>query len=238
MVTYIETLDFGRVRVIKRRGSRSMRIAVSQTGEVRLSIPYRISTEDGIKFLNEKKNWINKHKSEPTYLEDGAQIGNNHTLKILVSKNSKTTSKIIGNQIIVNMPEDTMIDDVQKKLEQISKKLLKNEAESVLPQKIKSLANEHGYKIRDVSIKPLQSRWGSCSTEGDIVLNSFLMQLPYDLVTYVMFHELAHTKHHNHGDGFWDEVKKNIPDYKNKKVLLKKYPTKIFDMRESARFVS
>ncbi len=238
MITYIETQDFGRIRITKRRGSRTMRIAVSQTGEVRLSIPYRLSTEEGLRFLNEKKSWVNKHKTDQTYLEDGARIGLSHTLRIVASTNTKTTSKVTDNEIIVKMPEEAMLDEVQKKLEQIAKKILKNEADFLLPQKLIIYAQQANYRVKSVAIKPLQSRWGSCSSVGDIVLNSYLMQLPWSLIEYVMYHELAHTVHHNHSDNFWEELQKHVPDYKIRRRVLKKYPTKVFDMRESERFVS
>ena len=140
MVIYIETRDFGRVRVNKRRGSQTIRIAVSQSGEVRLSMPYRLSTQDGLRFLNEKKNWVNKHKTEPKYLEDGAVIGRSHTLRIVVSNKTKTTSRITNDEIVVNMPENAMLSEVQKKLQHISKKLLKKEAEKLLPDSINQIA--------------------------------------------------------------------------------------------------
>lgn len=238
MVTYVETSDFGRVRVSRRRGSRSIRIAVSQSGEVRLSLPYKVSTQDGLNFLNDKKAWIAKHKTDQLYLEDGARIGIAHTLRIQASSNTKTTTKITGTEIAVQMPEDTMADDVQKKLEQIAKKFLKKEADQLLPIKLNNMAAKSGYKVRSITVKQLQSRWGSCSATNDIVLNIYLMQLPWDLIDYVLYHELAHTVHHNHSDNFWIELQKNVPNFKNLRKSLKKYPTKVFDMRDSGSFVS
>ena len=57
-------------------------------------------------------------------------------------------------------------------------------------------------------------------------------------IDYVILHELAHTKYHDHSREFWNEVAKHMPDYKARRTLLKKYPTSVFDVRLQETFVS
>lgn len=238
MIEYIETHDFGRVRVSRRKGSRSIRISVSQTGEVRLSLPLRIGLKEGLRFLQEKQSWVQQHKKEQDYLDDGARIGSMYTLRIMASKNSRVTHIIQDNSIIIRIPDDMQFNDVQKKLEQIAKKALQKSAEVLLPQRLNDCVRASGLTYKTLEIKPLQSRWGSCSSHSDIVLNTFLLQLPWDIIDYVIYHELAHTQHHDHSASFWKRVEQFVPDYKQKRKSLKKYPTSIFDMRVVDNFVS
>ena len=237
MIEYLEVEGIGRVRVSRRRGLRSMRISVTQNGEIRLSVPYRIAMKEGLKFLQQKKDWVLKHQTEEVFLDSGARIGKAHTLVVVPTTSSRTSIKITPDTLIVHIPEDMEADTVQQKLNAAAGRVLKKEAEALLPQQLKHYARTHGYVIRSVGVKPLQSRWGSCSSHGDIVLNSYLMQLPWPLIDYVLLHELAHLKHHNHGDAFWADVEAMLPVYKQRRKALKKYPTAVFDAREAERFV-
>lgn len=237
MIEYLEIEGIGRVRVSRRRGSRTLRISVTQNGEVRLNMPYRVALRDGLKFLEQKRAWLQKHQTEEVFLDSGARIGKAHTLLVKPTSNTKTTVKITPDTLIVNIPEDMDADTVQKKLGDAARRILKKEAESLLPQQLLHYAKTYGYEVRSVAVKPLQSRWGSCSSRGDIILNSYLMQLPWPLIDYVLLHELAHLKHHNHGDAFWADVSKMLPAYKERRKALKKYPTAVFDAREAERFV-
>lgn len=237
MIEFVEVEGVGKVRVSRRRGSRTMRISVTQNGEVRLSLPPRAALRDGIKFLQQKQTWLNTHQSEEIMLDSGARIGKAHRLVITPTLNSKVTVRINGDTLSVGIPDHMDVDTVQKKLADAARKVLKVEAESLLPQQLIHYAKTHGYEVHSVTIKPLHSRWGSCSSRGDITLNSYLMQLPWPLIDYVILHELAHLHHHNHSAQFWADVESMLPSYKSRRAALKKYPTAVFDARESERFV-
>lgn len=238
MIEYVEVEGIGRVRVSRRRGARTMRISVTQNGEVRLSIPFRVALRDGVQFLQEKQGWLKQHQTEETFLENGARIGKAHTLVVLASRSTKSSTKITRDVVMVKIPEDMDVDTVQKKLSAAANKVLIAEAAALLPQQLLHYAKTYGYHVRSVGIKPLQSRWGSCSNRGDIILNSYLMQLPWPLIDYVLMHELAHLQHHDHSAAFWAGVEAMLPDYKKRRAALKKYPTAVFDTRDSERFMS
>ncbi len=104
--------------------------------------------------------------------------------------------------------------EVQAQAERAAVRALKKEAAQLLPQRLESLARQHGFSYNSVGIKRLKSRWGSCNERQDIVLNCFLMQLPWHLIDYVLLHELVHTRVLRHGAPFWNELgkyAKNLP---------------------------
>ncbi len=85
------------------------------------------------------------------------------------------------------------------------------------------MATKHGFSYNSVSVRELKSRWGSCDQKQHIVLNFYLMQLPWDYIDYVLVHELAHTEHLNHGPEFWHRLGISCPSYLEYKKLLSKH---------------
>ena len=239
MIDYVEVDGLGSVRVQRRKGSRSIRISVSQNGAIKLSMPYRTSITTGIEFLQQKRTWIQKHASSPApKLGDGARIGKAHTLLVSNNDSSKSRVTLTDTTIMVRLPANTNEQSMQPKLIDASKKALQREAQNLLPKQLEVYAQKYNYRVASVSVKPLQSRWGSCSNKNDIVLNTFLIQLPWQFIDYVILHELAHTLHHNHSSDFWNEVALRVPAYKDIRHTLKKFPTAVFDSRHIEHFVS
>ena len=74
-----------------------------------------------------------------------------------------------------------------------------------------------------VRLRLATTRWGSCSANGSIMLNTALLFLPSDLCEYVIIHELAHRVHANHSSRFWNVIAKWCPDYKEQRAMLKAY---------------
>ncbi|MGC8894764.1 MAG: M48 family metallopeptidase [candidate division WOR-3 bacterium] len=84
---------------------------------------------------------------------------------------------------------------------------------------------QHWAKIMRVrpgrtSVRDQRTRWGSCSSAGNISLSFRLIMVPEPMSDYVVVHELAHIKHKNHSKDFWGLVGRFIPDYKERRRWL------------------
>jgi predicted metal-dependent hydrolase len=79
---------------------------------------------------------------------------------------------------------------------------------------LKRVSEKTGLNYSSVSIRQQKTRWGSCTSRNLISLNARLLFLPPDLVTYVLVHELCHTKHLNHSPKFWQLVESYLPNYR------------------------
>lgn len=86
-----------------------------------------------------------------------------------------------------------------------------------LPRRLERFVGDLGVRPARVSIRGQKTRWGSCSSNGEISLNWRLVLLPSELVDYILVHELCHLRHMDHSPGFWRLVATLVPDYRLKR---------------------
>lgn len=98
---------------------------------------------------------------------------------------------------------------------------LKALAKRILPQKVEYYAKIMGVKPKSVKITSAHSRFGSCSGDNAICFSYILMRYPEEAIDYVVVHELAHIRHHNHSRSFYAFVGKFLPDYKKREAMLR-----------------
>jgi predicted metal-dependent hydrolase len=94
------------------------------------------------------------------------------------------------------------------------KSWLTDKAKQYLIPQLKQVSDQTGLSYSSVSIRQQKTRWGSCSSRRAISLNARLLFLPPEVVTYVLVHELCHTKHLNHSPMFWRLVASYLPEYR------------------------
>lgn len=117
--------------------------------------------------------------------------------------------------------------EAQEKARKTSEKALTVESKHLLPQRLDTLSRKHTIPYKQCDVKKLKSRWGSCDSHNVITLNIYLMQLDWGLIDYVILHELTHTIHKHHQKDFWTYLEGILPDYKEKRKLLKTKATDI-----------
>lgn len=98
---------------------------------------------------------------------------------------------------------------------------LAEEALKVIPERVEYFAKVIGVTYGKITIRNQKTRWGSCSSKGNLNFNCFLMLAPPEVLDYVVVHELCHRKQMNHSKAFWLEVEKVLPNYKEVRKWLK-----------------
>ncbi len=212
----VEIAGVGNITLFKRRGVHSIRLSVNARGDVKVTIPFWLPYAAGLEFARSRKDWIAGHVAKRSSdLASGQPIGKQHRLLFEASPTIvKATSQVNDTIVRVTYPSAGLASDtaVQEAAQKASIRALRDEAESLLPERLAALAAAQGFSYNSLQIKRLTGRWGSCDARQNIVLNLFLMQLSWDLIDYVLLHELTHTNVLRHGPDFWQAMERVLPE--------------------------
>ncbi len=219
--------EFGTITLRRSARATHVRVRVAPDGRLRASLPLYAPlflVKRLIKSSRPQLRAMLEEQHPKTRYEPGMQIGKSHTLVVRASSRSQPRIARHGQQIIAELPSGMTLDTpaLQRELRDAVIGALRVEAKSYLPKRLGYLAAQHGYVYEKVRFSHAGSRWGSCSSTGTISLNIALMKLPFELIDYVIIHELSHTRHLNHSSDFWTEVAVGDPAYRLHRDQLKK----------------
>lgn len=219
--------ELGTVQLYKRKGVRNLRLSIGHDGTIRVSLPYWLPYAAGAEFARKQREWIKAKQITTAPIRHGSRIGKAHRM-VFVPEDGRTTlaTRITSRgevRVLYPAGASTTEPAIQQAAERAGLRALRQQAEKLLPLRLKDLAQQHGFTYRKVAIKQLKSRWGSCSSEKDIALNCFLVQLPWHLIDYVLLHELTHTRIMAHGPAFWQELGQYVPHLKSVRKEMKAY---------------
>jgi len=217
--------EFGKVSIRRSARATQVRVRVAPDGTLRASLPLYAPTflvKRLLKNSREELREMLKEAQPSTIYENGMTIGKSHTLIFRLNAGQAKVSRH-GQQIIVQIPPNTSSQDpmLVRLIRDGVINALRIEAKSYLPKRLQFLANKYNFRFDRVRFSHASGRWGSCSSTGTISLNIALMKLPFELIDYVILHELAHTRHLNHSEVFWQLVKSTDPEYRLHRQALK-----------------
>ena len=142
-------------------------------------------------------------------------VSDNEIERMVISKSKWIDEHMLKVQSII---------DERSKLEKITFEQIKelaDQAVEYIPKRVKYYAEKENFVYNKITIKNLVSRWGSCSTKGNLNFNCLLMLTPDYVIDYIVVHELCHLREMNHSEKFWAEVEKIMPDYQRAELWLK-----------------
>ncbi len=111
------------------------------------------------------------------------------------------------------------------KLSESELKALVAQAKQTIPARVAHYADLLGIEYGRITIRTQKTRWGSCSSKGNLNFNCLLMLAPPEVLDSVVVHELCHRKHMNHSRDFYAEIARIMPDYKARHAWLKQNGT-------------
>lgn len=222
----------GTITIYKKRGVKRLNLRIDGD-KIRVTQPLWLPYSSGIHFVSGNKQWIvQQFKKQPdNLLKHGMLIGKERILRF--ERGASLRSRINENSVTIYLPNSLPSYSEQAQLiaKKAAKKSLKKEADECLPQRLAVLADKYGFSYHSVKSKSMHSRWGSCSSKKDITLSIYLMMLPWEMIDYVLLHELVHTEHLHHAPSFWQTLADIMPDYKDRRKTLKKLQSLVSPLR-------
>lgn len=214
--------DIGEILYRRNTKARNLAIRINADGLVKVTVPGRCSFHRAESFVLDKKDWISKKthyikrkKEENLAWQPGDLIRmRNGYIRIILGATGEFVATRVHGGYELAIPEDYDAGDAGHSTllhDHIAAIGLK-EAKEQLPGVLNLYAERFRLPYRKVSVRRMRTRWGSCSAQNNISLNSSLVFLPEHLVEYICLHELIHTVHKDHSRNFWNALVRILPD--------------------------
>ncbi len=219
------------IKYLKRSRRATLRVLPGKL--IRVTAPFRLSEEEIKNFVSKNSNWILKRQQvieslprhKPLNFSDGELLpfrGNNFALQIIEGHASPYLN---GTHFVVSVPKHK-----RGQTQWIRKKIIEwyqVQALAVLSYRVQVYTELINAKEKSISIKNYRSRWGCCSSKGDLVFNWQIITFADELLNYVVAHEVCHLKEMNHSTRFYDQLK-FLGFEKNKYLALMRMAQNLF----------
>lgn len=214
------------ITIIKER-RKTAAIVVGEKQEIIVKVPYYMTDKQLDQFLDEHRDWIEKtvskkkdHLEQNDWFITHKQLfmGKYWPVKIKTAYGVKPM--IIFNEALGFV---LTTDGSEKEARSQMEKFFRNKSKEILPELVNEYANLVGVTYEAITIRKQATRWGSCSSKGNLSFNMKILCAPMDAIRYVVLHEVVHLKHFDHSRAFWQEIERWMPDYKMKVRYFKEF---------------
>lgn len=227
-VTQIATLGGQEIPyTLTRSRRRSIGLQISQHG-LRISAPLHTPLAYIDSVLQQKAGWITKKLAQWQDKKSLVLDWSLETTYPLLGEPWRIAMKPTGELAMIRsfdqeLPQPLTIELNSRHIETFVMSWYQQQAITCFKQRIELYAPELAVPTPPFRLSQAKTRWGSCNSRGVISLNWRLIQLPLQLVDYVVAHELAHLIEMNHSKVFWEVVGKVFPEYRDARKLLRNY---------------
>ena len=222
----MEGFDF---KIFVKRTDRKKTASIKiDEGSVKVTVPKSVSSSRIRELISKREGWIKaklnqqisiKSKKKIKYIDGEVvpYLGRDYRLKFI--NGDSLSLKMKSGSFVITIPKG------QKPEQKVIKNLLvdwyKKYAKIHLEEKTKKFSETMNVNPKSIVIKNYKSRWGSCSSKGELSFNWRIILTPQWIVDYIVVHELCHLLEFNHSPKYWSHVKRYIPNWKDCRNWLK-----------------
>jgi hypothetical protein len=200
-------------------------LIVDREGKLIVRAPLRATQKQILDLIRLKEEWIKSKQKlvNTTYAlvkpkkytngEEFLYLGNYYRLEIIPEADHP-----------IRLSDQFYLSRAQlPQAEQVFKSWYTAHAKRVISERVQWYAARYRFKVNGIRITNAQTRWGSCSPNGNLNFSWRLVMAPMQVIDYVVVHELVHLHEKNHSRRFWERVKIILPDYRKQVQWLKTY---------------
>lgn len=206
------------VEVALRRSARAKRysLRVSRSdGRVSLSLPLWASEKEALEFLRAREDWVRHHLASapaPALARIGAMVPVCGVPRSVVEGAGRAARFADGVIFVPPGPREG------PRIKALLTALARERLTRSVTTHVSALGRRHG----QITLRDPKSRWGSCSSKGDLMFSWRLIMAPPAVLDYVAAHEVAHLVEMNHSDAFWRVCARLRPDYREHRDWLRR----------------
>lgn len=213
------------LRASKRARRLSLRVS-RLDGRVTLTAPYGANKDEAIGFATERLDWIRGHLEQAAPSEVPS-VGSTLPFRgrtLTLERGTARVVEISGDSLLLP-PNSPQRDTIQAEM------FLKEAARAALVAASDTYAAKVGRPYGRITLRDTRSRWGSCSSRGNLSYSWRLIMAPPEVLDYVAAHEVAHLVHMDHSRAFWAQVEAIFPGYQAPRKWLKDHGTDLHRYR-------
>jgi len=224
----MEEIPYTLVRSVRRR---TVGITVKPDGTVAVRAPRGLSGEQIDLIVAGKSGWIRKRLAmsslheehhRPRTFADGEEfpfLGETYRLERVAGLKGVA---IMGDRLCVGTGRSGSRESEEpRRMAARITRWYRLHAAGIITGRVEHYSSHLGLKPAAVRLKTLKSRWGSCSSRGNLNFNWLLVLAPIHILDYVVVHELCHFAHPDHSPRFWGMVESILPDYRERRKWLR-----------------
>jgi len=211
------------------RRTSKVAIHVDPDGSVSVEAPPGFSECRIAEAVQRRARWVIKHVQEargrhkhrmPKEYVSGEQIlylGRRYMLKVIPVDGPPKPARLVGSLLQVETQRQTS-EDIRARV----RAWYKVRGRDYLARRLEQVSRCLPWvrQVPALRLLEMKRQWGSCSPSGEIIVNTHLVKAPRPCIDYVLIHELAHLKHHDHGPEFWSLLDNHAVGWRKDKAQL------------------
>lgn len=218
----LEGLEFALTRS---RSRRTVGITVDRDGELRVAAPESAPPDRVEAVVRSKLFWVFAKLAEKALLfkpapskeyvsgEGFHYLGRSYRLLLTDDPLVKTPLRLVGGRFVLRRKD-------RYRAAELFTDWYADHASLWLARRVIQLAERVGQQPKEVRVRDLANRWGSCTEQGVVYFHWRVIRLPPTLIEYVAAHELVHLLEPRHDAAFWNRLERVMPDYRQRKHAL------------------
>lgn len=214
---------------VSKKAISSIRLRLKSSHSFAISCPILTPKFIINQFIKNNQDWITQHADK---IHSQKSIKNLKKLTILDKDYQLIFVKTQSDSVVIYPTEYKIYANVStitnNHLKKILEKKLRPLALFFIKKELNCLKLQHGFDFQHVTVRNQSSRFGSCSSRGNLNFNWQIIFFPVDKFRHILLHELTHLKIKNHSKTFWDQLSIYDPHCKSNNLWLKHQGTKLF----------
>jgi predicted metal-dependent hydrolase len=220
----------GRTVFLRRsRRAKRLRLQCDSEGVITLVIPWYAPILVARAFLRQHEDWVRRQKGSQgpkRHFHSGDTFyyfGEALSLVVKPVSLRRPVARLRNNELHISLWRGS--DEISGKasVKTAIEKFYRKKAEEVIHDRLECFNEHYGFRFGRVTLRNQKTRWGSCSSAGNLNFNWRLIMAPIEVIDYVVVHELCHLKEMNHSRRFWDLIAETIPDFRAHRKWLKEH---------------